>query len=109
MFTPLSFNCLIRERQVMASLMSPNPCESKNLQGRICTFQFTPTTPTPLLPTAPRIPDTWVPWLLSSNGSQELFTALNPWTPAEHRIWAPLIVVTVNPLGADQTLAARSG
>ena len=44
----------------------------------ILTFQFTPTTPTPLLPTAPIVPETCVPWLWSSNGLLSLFTKSQP-------------------------------
>ena len=58
---------------------------------------------------APMIPETWVPWLLSSKGSQELSNELKPWTPAEHCTWLPLKVVTVKLLVADHTFAARSG
>ena len=42
---------------------------SKLLTGMIWTFQFTPATPKPLLPLAPMMPATCVPWPLRSIGS----------------------------------------
>ena len=42
------------------------------------TSQFTPVTPTVLFPTAPIIPDTCVPWSLSSIGSESLFAVSMP-------------------------------
>src|SRR5208283_5313950 len=76
--TPESFSDLIRSRHSIAPPTSPPPWASKNLQGRIWTCQFTPLTPTPLLPTAPIVPETWVPWPLSSMGSQVPDMELKP-------------------------------
>ncbi len=42
----------------MAPSVVPEPLASKNLQEIIFTVQFTPTTPMPLLPTAPMVPAT---------------------------------------------------
>src|SRR6267378_549270 len=69
--------------------------------------QFTPTTPRVLLPAAPMVPDTCVPWPLSSRGSQVLVIALKPCVPAAQVIVRPAIV-TVKDVGADQTFALRS-
>ena len=44
--------------------------------------QLTPTTPMPLFPIAPTVPEVWVPWPLSSRGSQVSRIALYPWLPA---------------------------
>ena len=46
----------------MAAAMVPLPSASNILHGISRTFQLTPTTPMPLLPTAPMVPATWVPW-----------------------------------------------
>ena len=54
----------------MAAARLPFPSASNILHGISRTFQLTPTTPTPLLPTAPMIPATWVPWEWSSIGSE---------------------------------------
>ena len=45
----------------MASAVEPLPEESRNLQETIRTSQLTPVTPRALFPTAPMVPDTWVP------------------------------------------------
>ena len=63
----------------MAAAMLPYPSASKNLQGISLTFQLTPTTPTPLLPTAPMVPATCVPWPLSSIGSESPLMGAMPW------------------------------
>src|SRR3990167_7449018 len=47
----------------------PYPPLFKNFTGIILTLQLTPTTPSALLPAAPMIPATWVPWPLSSIAS----------------------------------------
>src|SRR5512134_2716822 len=62
----------------MASDELPDPAAFRNLSGMILTFQLTPETPAPLLPTAPIVPATWVPWLLSSNGSLSSETQSQP-------------------------------
>ena len=54
----------------MAAARVPKPSASNILHGMSRTFQLTPTTPTPLLPTAPMMPATCVPWALSSIGSE---------------------------------------
>ena len=70
--------------------------------------QLTPTTPSALLPAAPIVPETCVPWSLSSIGLQVIAMALKPWLPAGQVIGTPPMV-TVNADGADHMLAARSG
>jgi hypothetical protein len=54
----------------MASDRYPEPLALKNLRPIMRVFQFTPAIPVALLPVAPIVPETWVPWLLSSIGSQ---------------------------------------
>ena len=60
------------ERIALAVL--PEPAELRNLIPMILTFQLTPVTPIPLFPTPPMVPEQWVPWPLSSNGSPSLLT-----------------------------------
>ena len=48
--------------------VGPLPEESRNCTGMICTFQSTPVTPIPLLPTAPISPAVNVPWPFRSIG-----------------------------------------
>jgi hypothetical protein len=98
---------MVNSIALIASEMLPLPLELKNLAAMMLVVQLTPTTPMLLLPSAPIVPDTCVPWLLSSIGSQVLEMALNPCVPAPHVIVVPPIV-TVKLDGADQTLAARS-
>src|SRR5262245_51701533 len=93
---------------LMASEVLPEPLESRNLTAMMLAVQLTPATPLPLLPTAPIVPATWVPWLLSSRGKQLLLMALKPWVPAGHETVKPPMF-TLNAVGADQMLAARSG
>ena len=50
------------------------PSLLRNFKAMIETDQLTPATPWPLLPTAPIVPETCVPWLLSSIGSPSLST-----------------------------------
>ena len=52
--------------------------ESMNFSAITCAVQFTPTTPTPLLPDAAMIPAVWVPWPSSSSGSFVLVTKFQP-------------------------------
>src|SRR5258708_766036 len=80
-------------KQVMQAEILPARSLSKHLQAMICTRQATPATPTPLLPTAPRIPATIVPWPLSSLGSVVPASAFKPW------LWS---------VGFTHILAARS-
>src|SRR6267378_5066974 len=93
---------------LMAPAVEPLPPESRNFAPMMLASQLTPTTPTPLLPTAPIVPDTCEPWLLSSSGLHVLLMALKPCVPAAHVIKSPPMF-TMNAVGADQTLAARSG
>ena len=69
--------------------------------------QFTPTTPSRLLPVAPMVPDTCVPWLWSSIGSQVRLIALKPCVPAAQVTGVPP-TSTVNDEGAVHIFAARS-
>src|SRR5262249_17901612 len=64
----------------MASAVVPDPSAPMNLIGTMLTCQLTPVTPRPLLPAAPRMPDTWVPWPLSSLGSLEPARQFQPFT-----------------------------
>src|SRR5262245_15916952 len=93
---------------LIASAIVPLPLASRNLMPITLAIQFTPTTPSPLFPTAPIVPETCVPWLWSSIGLQVIAMALKPCDPAGQVIGTPPIV-TVYGAGADQTLAARSG
>src|SRR4051812_28852655 len=52
-----------------ASDVEPRPLESMNLIGTIEPFQHVPDTPVSLLALAAMIPETWVPWPLSSSPS----------------------------------------
>ena len=58
--------------------VDPEPVASMNLSSISCTVHATPVTPRLLLPTAPTIPDTCVPWPTSSVGGPLMFTALSP-------------------------------
>ena len=53
-------------KQRMAAVVVPDPVASMNLQPSMEAVHETPATPWPLLPTAPRMPVTWVPCPLSS-------------------------------------------
>src|SRR5439155_496638 len=63
----------------MMLALVPLPVESCDLQGRIRTFQLIPDTPTPLLPTAPMMPETCVPWPKSSIGLLSWLIVSIPW------------------------------
>ena len=58
----------------------PLPAASCDLIAMMRTVQFTPTTPLPLLPTAPIVPDVCVPCekLLSSSGSESWLIVSTP-------------------------------
>src|SRR5215831_567043 len=90
-----------------ASAVEPLPLAFRNFAPMMLVVQFTPTTPTPLLPAAPIVPETCVPWLLSSIGSHVMVKALKPCVPAAHVIFTPP-TVTEKLVGADHTFAARS-
>src|SRR5438094_284794 len=98
---------------LIASDVVPRPLASRNFAAMMFAVQFTPATPLLLLPTAPIVPDTCVPWAWSSYGSHRLsgggfVIALKPCVPAGHGVVWPLIVTLNPPGGADHTLAARS-
>ncbi len=61
MLTPACFALSNQSKPEIKSLVVPEPDELTHLTGRIVVVQLTPVTPTSLLPTAPRIPATWVP------------------------------------------------
>ena len=92
---------------LIASAIEPPPSALRNLMPMIRVVQFTPATPSWLLPTAPMVPATCVPWLWSSIGSQVRRMALKPWVPAAQVTGTPP-TLTVNAAGAVQMLAARS-
>ncbi len=56
-------------KHAIALALVPTPSGPFALHGMIWTLQLTPTTPMPLLPTAPTMPAVNVPWPLSSIGS----------------------------------------
>src|SRR3954463_7841383 len=56
----------------------PLPVASIHFTSINCVTQLTPETPTALLPVAPMVPATWVPWLLSSSGRFVLVTKFQP-------------------------------
>src|SRR5476649_906503 len=92
----------------IASAVVPEPLAPRNFAAMMLAVQLTPATPTALLPDAPIVPATCVPWLLSSIGSHVFSSALYPCVPAAHAMATPPMV-TLNGAGADQMLAVRSG
>src|SRR5919198_6501725 len=70
--------CAAYSTALTASAVVPEPCALRNLTGMIRTFQFTPATPTPLLPAAPIVPATCVPWPWSSIGLLSPLTKSQP-------------------------------
>src|SRR5262245_15592096 len=92
---------------LIASAVVPVPLASRNFDAMIRVVQLTPTTPLPLLPRAPIVPDTCVPWPLSSHGSHVLVIALKPCVPAGQVMSWPLMV-TLNAAGAVQMFPTRS-
>src|SRR5712691_9655246 len=97
--TPAILALTAKSMALIASAVVPLPAEFRNFSPMMRVVQFTPTTPTPLFPTAPMVPETCEPWLLSSRGLHVLLMALKPWVPAAQ----PPI-----PPGLLHTLAARS-
>jgi hypothetical protein len=59
--TPRCFIWIPYMIALMALEVLPLPEELRNFPPISFTFQATPVTPTPLLPTAPMVPATWVP------------------------------------------------
>ena len=59
---------MMKLMHAIALALVPTPSGPLALHGMILTPQLTPTTPIPLLPTAPRMPVVSVPWPLSSMG-----------------------------------------
>ena len=51
----------VREALIAAEDV-PEPLSGRNFSATNCTAQFTPATPSPLLPMAPMVPATCVPW-----------------------------------------------
>ena len=58
--------CTTNSIALIALATVPVPLASRNLDAIIVVVQFTPATPTPLLPTAPIVPETCDPCPLSS-------------------------------------------
>src|SRR5262245_10858282 len=87
---------------LIASAVDPDPEESRNFNPMMRVVQFTPTTPAPLFPTAPMVPDVCVPWPWSSIGLHENVIALKPCDPAGQVIERIVVPgnVTVNCDGA---------
>ena len=104
----IAFTWMAKSIALTASDVLPVPLESRNLSPMILVVQFTPATPAALLPTAPMVPDTWVPCAASSIGSHEFNVALKPCVPAAQVTDIPF-TMTVKLDGADQIFAARSG
>src|SRR6266568_3274793 len=95
--------CFARTAQSMAEtapLVEPEPLALRNLSAISRVVGLTPITPRPLFPTAPIVPETCVPWRLSSIGSHVAVMTLYPCVPPGQ----PLSCVAL-----DQMLAARSG
>ncbi len=84
----------------------------KQRRGMIWTSQFTPTTPTPLSPTAPIVPATWVPCpeqaKLVSEGSLSLFRKSHPWTSSIYPFSSSSMPLPGISPGLVQRFAARS-
>lgn len=59
--TPAIFALTEKSIALIASAVVPLPTESRNLRPMIEVVQFTPTTPSALLPAAPMVPETCVP------------------------------------------------
>src|SRR5262249_60919253 len=91
---------------LIALAVVPVPVASRNLEPMMLAVQFTPTTPRALLPTAPTVPETCEPWLLSSAGSQVLVIALKPCEPAGQVMERPPML-TENVAGARQTYTGK--
>ena len=72
------------------------------------TFQLTPTTPEPLLPTAPIVPATCVPCPWSSIGSASLLAKSQPYTSSTNPLPSLSIRSPATSPGFRQALAARS-
>src|SRR5262245_48531010 len=102
---------MTKSTALIESASVPLPIESRNFDAIILVVQFTPTTPRALLPSAPIVPATCVPWPLSSHTSTTshvLVIALKPCVPAGQVIVVPAMV-TLNDAVAVQMFAARSG
>src|SRR5216684_5384416 len=54
--------CTTNSMALMASAVVPVPVASRNLLPMMLAVQFTPTTPVPLFPTAPIVPERWLPY-----------------------------------------------
>src|SRR5262249_30493415 len=80
--TPAILAWTAKSIAVMASAVLPEPPASRNLRPIKVTVQLTPTTPAPLFPTAPIVPETWLPWLLSSRGAPVASEDIEPVGPA---------------------------
>src|SRR5436305_11803614 len=70
MLTPACFAETAQLIALIASLVEPEPFAFRNFRPVSLTLQLTPTTPVPLSPTAPIVPETCVPWSLLSAGLQ---------------------------------------
>src|ERR1035438_4039338 len=107
-----------KSRQMISPEVDPMPFELRNLSGMSCTDHATPLPSTPLLPTAPMMPATCVPWPLSSDGFPlaalpDRTVALMPWRA--FRYWKLYWIVSYVPLEVPdvapvfvQRLASRS-
>ena len=104
---PLGANAALawiaKSMPLIAASTVPLPLESRNLIPISWVIQLMPTTPSALLPDAPIVPETCVPWLWSSIGLQVMAMALKPCVPAGQVIGTPPMV-TVNAAGADHML-----
>ena len=81
----------------------------RNFRPISFTRQATPAIPTPLLPTAPMMPATCVPWPRSSAGLPEPVIALMPWTSSTYPLPSSSRPLPGISPGLTQRLAARSG
>ena len=72
-------------------------------------FQLTPVMPWPLSPAAAIVPDTCVPWPLSSIGSPSPLAKSYPWTSSTNPFPSSSMPLEGTSPGLVQTFAARSG
>src|SRR5271165_1223460 len=100
--------------QGSSAVVDPAPVPSMNSSSISCTDQATPQTPRLLLPTAPTIPDTCVPWPAVSVGGPVIWTAFRPLTSSVSLIISEFPLAScvaydflVYGLGFVQRLAAR--
>src|SRR5262245_37201187 len=103
----ICFAWIANSMALTAPTVLPLPFAPRNFSAMMLAVQLMPVTPTPLFARAPMVPETCVPWLLSTMGWQLFAKALKPWLPAGH-VYVLRPMGTTKLDGADQTLPARS-